>query len=224
MERKVRRRQLTFVTLLICELCLLILNARPLIAAQQQTAPVNPLDQGLPERALRVVGASPDRFNEPVLLRFSLKGARFDRTVADVILTVNGVRVTSQQIKISAHQIATGVRLADGANIISLRAYDTIGRTLYYNETIWCGNWSLRVDLARADGTPVQSVTTVRVTLPRADNIGVQQITNRGSVTLKNLPAQKLIITVRTSDGASAIRESFGSAGTVRIELQNSST
>lgn len=213
-HRKTRRRELTVVTLLISELCLLTLNAR---AAAWQ--PVNPLDKFLPMGALKVVDASPDRFNATGPLRFSLKGARFDRTVADVILSVNGARVTAKHIRISGHQLSTDVRLADGANVVSLRAYDSIGRTLHYNETVWCGNWALRVDVLGADGQPARAVSRIGVVLPGDDTVRQEQMTNRGSATFKNLPAHKIVITVRTAEGATATADAFGSAGVVSVQL-----
>jgi hypothetical protein len=219
--RKARRRQLAVVALLICELSLLALNARAMATGQEG---LNPLDKSLPLGALRPMEASPGRFNATVPLRFRLKGAEFDRTVTDVILRINDARVAARRIKISAHKLATDVRLTDGANKISLRAYDAIGRTLYYNETLWCGNWTLKVELVNADGTPVRDVSTISVVLPGDDTVRQQQITNLGSATFKNLPAQKIIITARAASGPTTVAEAFGSAGAVRIELQNSST
>lgn len=220
-DKKARRRQLAVVTLLICELCLVVLNARTWAAALQS---FDPIDEWLPLGALKAVEAAPDQFNAPGPLRFSLKGAKFDRTAANVILTVNGVRVTPRHIKISAHRLATDVRLIDGANLISLRAYDAIGRTLHYNHTVWCGNWTLGVELAAADGSPVREVSTIAVTIPGDDTVRQEQMTNRGTATFRNLPAHKLVIHVRSTDGAEATAETFGSAGIVRVTVLKSST
>ncbi len=218
-RRRVRRRELTIVTLLVCELCLLTLNAR---AAALQT--LNPLDRILPADSLKPVEASADQFNAPAPLRFRLKGAQFDRTVADVILSINGECVTGRHIRISSHQLTTDVQLTDGANLVSLKAYDTVGRTLYYNATLWSGNWTLRVDLVGPDGAAVQSVCTVVVSVPGDDTVRQEQMTNRGSATFKNLPAHKVIVNAHATDGVSGTTEIFGSAGSVRLVLQKSST
>jgi hypothetical protein len=113
-------------------------------AAQQNAvagALTAPLDQPLPDGALRIDGLDTKTFyplRRP--LSFTLAGAEFDRTAEDVQVTINGNSVPSAQLTISGDKIETSAYLVDGRNEIRLKAYDTVGRPLFLQETVWAAS------------------------------------------------------------------------------------
>jgi hypothetical protein len=129
------------------------------VVAQQP----NPLDQSLPADALSLVGMPPDSFVSRIEpLRFALTGTEFYvADSGDVRLTINGVAVSGQQLSLTPGLITAPNVLVDGRNQVSLKAYDTVGRPLYFNATLWAGAARLRVELVNPDSTPFLGRTEV---------------------------------------------------------------
>lgn len=172
--------------------------------------PDNPLDQSLPEGALTLVGASPDRFvARSGGLRFSLVGTEFDPNKNDITLKINGSRVSASQLVVEPNLLTANVTLADGKNTISLKAYDTIGRPLYYNATLWAGSSTLRVNLVNANGTTFTQQANVIAALSDDPGVTAQGITTTGTITFTNVPARTILVK------ATGIGNEFGTAGIV---------
>ncbi len=189
-------------------------------AVAPSPTPDNPLDQSLPAGALALVGGSPDTFNSRTGLRFSLAGAEFDATTpADFILTVNGLRVGTDRLTIAPHLLTANVTLANGRNLVSLKAYDTVGRPLYFNATLWAGSSSLRVNLVNADGSPFLKQTTVVAALSDDPAVAAQAISSSGSVTFLNVPARTILIKAKGIDNEIGAAGVIGTVGVVNIKM-----
>lgn len=170
----------------------------------------NPLDQSLPEGALTLAGASPKAFvSRTGGLRFSLAGAEFDGRKADIMLTINGARVPAEQLSVEPHLLTANVTLANGRNKIALKAYDTIGRPLYYNTTLWAGSSTLRVNLVNPNGTAFTQQANVIAALSDDPGVTAQGITTTGTITFTNVPARTILVK------ASGIGNEFGTTGAV---------
>jgi len=182
--------------------------------------PDNPLDQNLPAGALALIGRSPDTFNSRTGgLRFSLAGAEFDATPADVSLTVNGVRVPASQLLIEPHLLTANVTLADGRNTVSLKAYDTIGRPLYYTATLWAGSATLRANLVNANGTAFTQQANVVAALSDDPSVTAQGLTSTGSITFTNVPARTILVKAKGINNEIGTAGIVGSQGVVTIKM-----
>ncbi len=170
----------------------------------------NPLDQSLPAGALTLLGASPDTFvSRTGGLRFSLNGAEFDPVPAETILTINGVRVSASQLVFAPNLLTANVTLANGKNVISLKAYDTIGRPLYYSATLWAGSATLRVNLINPNGTAFTQQANVVAALSDDPGVTAQGITTTGTITFTNVPSRTILVK------AKGINNEIGTAGVV---------
>ena len=183
--------------------------------------PDNPIDQSLPAGALVLVGASPDTFNSRTGgLHFSLAGAEFDgATPGDVTLTINGVRVGTDLLTIEPNLLSANVALANGRNDVSLKAYDTVGRPLYYKATLWAGSSTLRVNLVNADGSAFLQQTTVVAALSDDPAVTAQVITSTGSVVLQNVPTRTILIKAKGIGNEIGAAGVIGSVGLVTIKM-----
>ena len=156
----------------------------------------NPLEEFLPADALTLAGVSADSFaNRDEPLRFGLKGADFDVTdPGGVQLRINGAAVSREGLRLTSNEIAAANVLADGKNEIAFKAYDTVGRPLYYNATLWAGTALVRVELIRPDGSPFTEPAVVTVTL--GDNASARALgtTRTGTLEVRNVPAGRLSI------------------------------
>lgn len=180
----------------------------------------NPLDQNLPAGALTLAGASRDTFmNRLGGLRFNLAGAEFDPTVGDVKLTINGTTVNAASITIAPTLLTASVNLIDGRNTIRLKAYDTIGRPLYYNETVWAGASTLRVNLVNANGTAFTQMATVVAALSDDPKVSAQASASTGSVTFFNLPARTILIKAKGINNEIGTAGVIGSQGIVTVKM-----
>ncbi len=189
----------------------------------QFVAPVedNPLEQNLPPGALALVGVSPDTFvSRTGALRFSLTGADFDATAADVTLTINGARVSADRFTIDPHLLTANVTLADGRNDLSFKAYDTVGRPLYYKTTLWAGSSVLRVNLVNADGTPFTQQASVVAALSDDPAITAEATTTAGSVTFSNVPVRTILVKVKGINNEIGTAGVIGSQGVVTIKMK----
>ena len=180
----------------------------------------NPLEQHLPEGALALVGATPDTFvSRASGLRFSLNGADFDATAADVVLTLNGTRVPAGSLAIEPHLLTANVTLADGRNDISFKAYDTVGRPLYYKTTLWAGSSTLRVNLVNPDGTPFTQSASVVAALSDDAGVTAEATTSAGSVTFSNVPVRTILIKAKGANNEIGTAGVVGFSGTVTIKM-----
>lgn len=180
----------------------------------------NPLDQSLPPGALALVGRSPDTFSSTLGgLSFSLTGAEFDATPGDVTLTVNGASVPPSQIVIGPNLLTANVTLANGRNVISFKAYDTIGRPLYYKTTLWAGSSSLRVNLINADGTAFTQQANVVAALSDDPSVTAQGLTTSGSITFTNVPSRTILVKAKGANNQIGTAGIVGSQGTVSIKM-----
>jgi len=175
----------------------------------------NPLETFLPADALSLAGVSADSFvNRDEPLRFVLVGADFDVTdPGDIQLRINGSVVTRDQLRLTSSVITVVNALADGKNEISFKAYDTVGRPLYYNATLWAGTARLRVELVRPDGSPFTEAAAITVAVGDDASARAQGTTNTGTLELRNVPAGRLSITAISG----AKRSAVGISGTQRV-------
>ncbi len=180
----------------------------------------NPLDQSLPAGALALVGAAPDTFvSRTGGLRFSLAGAEFDATPADVTLTINGVNVPAGSLVIEPHLLTANVTLADGRNTIFFKAYDTIGRPLYYNATLWAGSATLQVNLLNPNGTAFTQQANVVAALSDDPSVAAQGITSTGSITFTNVPARTILVKAKGAGNEIGTAGVVGTQGVVSIKM-----
>ena len=167
-------------------------------------APVgdNPLDESLPAGALALVGRSPETFSSTAGgLHFSLAGAEFDNDPAETIVMVNGVRVPASNLAIQSNLLAANIPLAHGRNEISLKAYDTIGRPLYHEVTLWAGSYTLRVNLVNANGTAFTQPANVVAALSDDPRVTAQGLTSTGTITFTNLPGRTIVLKAKGVNG-----------------------
>ena len=170
----------------------------------------NPLDHSLPLGALSLASGSPDTFVSRNGLKWTLNGADFDTEwLADFVLTVNGYRVPTSSLTADAHTLTAGITLADGRNDVSLKAYDTVGRPLYYHATLWAGSYSFTVRLVNPDGTTFTTQTNVVAALSDDPSVTEQAITTTGTVTFTNFPGRTILIKAR------GLGNEIGTAGIV---------
>lgn len=168
----------------------------------------NPLEQTLPAGALVLMGAAPDTYvSRTDGLRFSLAGAEFDATLADITLNINGAAVPAGSLVIEPQLLTANVTLADGRNDVSLQAYDTVGRPLYYKATLWAGSATLQVNLVNPNGTAFTEQANVIASLSDDPAVGAEGVTTTGSITFTNIPTRTILIK------AKGIGNQFGTAG-----------
>ena len=186
----------------------------------QVAAPVNPLDQPLPPGALTLAQGSTAGFNDRASgVQFSLTGAEFSLDPAEVILTVNGDPVPPENLTITDHLLSSNLPLADGRNDIALKAYDTVGRPLYFNETLWAGAAALRVHLVNPDGTPFVEEATVVISLSDDPAVTARIITTTGSAQFANMPARTVLVKAHGTGNQTGSAGVIGTAGVVQITV-----
>lgn len=180
----------------------------------------NPLDQSLAPGALALVGRSPNAFSSRTGgLRFSLATAEFDNAPADFKLTINGSQVPASALVIEPNLLTANVTLADGRNVIRFKGYDTIGRPLYYNTTIWAGSGVLRVNLVDANGAVFTPQANVVGALSDDASVVAEGIASNGSVTFSNLPGRTILIKAKGLNNEFGTAGAVGNQGSVTIKM-----
>jgi hypothetical protein len=179
----------------------------------------NPLELSLPMGALQLVGGSTGTFNSSNGLRFSLTGADFDATAEDVVLRVNGNQVPAGALSITAHLLTANIALNNGRNDVSLKAYDTVGRPLYFNGTLWAGSSTLTVQLVNANGTAFTQQATVVATLSDDQSVTAQATTTNGVVSFPNMPARTILLKARGVNNETGTAGVIGTSGSVVVKL-----
>ena len=178
---------------------------------------INPLDIPIPYGAFVLLDGSPDTFVGRNGLRWSLDGLEFDTQFPeDFILTINGIPVPASNITVEAHLLTVDVTLAEGRNDVSLKVYDTVGRPLYYNQTLWVGDNTVTVFLANPDGTLFTKQTSVVASLADDHSVTAQVDTTTGIAVFTNVPGRTILFEARGIDNE------FGTAGI--LGYQNSAT
>lgn len=188
-------------------------------AKAPEPAEENPLEVSLPMNALQLVGGSSKTFNSRNGLSWSLTGAEFDLTVADVTVKVNGAQVPASQISITDHLLTANVTLANGRNTVSLKAYDTVGRPLHYNEVLWAGSSSLTVTLVNANGTAFLQQATVVATLSDDRSVMAEATTTTGSITFPNMPSRTILIKAKGINNETGTAGVIGTSGSVTVKM-----
>ncbi|MDP9193006.1 MAG: dockerin type I repeat-containing protein [Acidobacteriota bacterium] len=189
-------------------------------AAAPSPSEENPLEVSLPMGALELVGGSPTAFyNNNSGLRFSLAGAEFDQTTGDVVLSINGNQVPASSLVITDHLLTANINLTNGRNRISLKAYDTVGRPLHYNSTIWAGNTTLTVQLVTASGSPFLQPATVVATLSDDTSVMAEATTSTGVVSFANMPSRTILIKAKGAGNETGTAGVIGTSGSVQIKM-----
>lgn len=188
-------------------------------AAPAPATEENPLEVALPLNALQLVGGSSKTFNTRSGLRWSLTGAEFDLTTTDVVVRVNGSQVPASQIVITDHLLTANVTLANGRNEVSMKAYDTVGRPLHYNEVLWAGSSALTVNLVNANGTPFLQQATVVAALSDDRSVMVEATTTTGSITFQNMPSRTILIKAKGAGNETGTAGVIGTSGGVTVKM-----
>lgn len=181
----------------------------------------NPIEEFLPEGALALVDASPEKFNSRnAPLKFSLTGAEFDtENVGDSTLTINGTQINGQLLTTDAHLITAAVTLADGRNDIFLKTYDSLGRPLYFNGTLWAGSASLQVNLVNSDNSPFLQNATITAILADDHEVTAQADTANGTVIFENMPMRTILLKAQGAGNKTGAAGVIGTQGTVTITM-----
>lgn len=181
---------------------------------------VNPLDQPLPPGALTLNEGSTTTFNRRSgPLQFSLIGAEFSLDPTEVVLTINGVSVPEGNLTITEHLLSSNLPLYDGKNDVSLKAYDTIGRPLYFNGTLWAGAATLRVNLVNPNGTPFLQEATIVVALSDDPSVVARITTSAGTALFPNMPARTVLVKALGIGNETGSAGVIGTQGTVQVTM-----
>jgi hypothetical protein len=181
----------------------------------------NPLDQPLADLgALTISGVSNVGLNaRTAALRFQLQGAAFSQSLSDISLTINGKAVPSSALTLMATEIVADVQFDDGKNEVFFKAYDTLGRPLYLNRTLWAGANALTVNLVDANGAPFLQPVTVELQLGDDSSIGASVTTSAGKLTFQNVPSRTVIVTARTPTNLVGVAGGTGGGGAITIRI-----
>lgn len=181
----------------------------------------DPAEQVLPDGALTLVDLDSQTFNptsKPIV--FALKGASFDQAPDSVTLVVNEQEIDRAQLTVEPGAITAPANLLlDGANRIRLKAYDTLGRPLYLQATIWAGASELRVNLVDGAGQPLTGQATVRATLSDDHEVSVEGTSNNGAVVFANVPFRTILLEGKTADNRFGTAAVLGNVGNTTLAL-----
>lgn len=184
-------------------------------------APVdNPMDQPLPEGALVLEGAAENTLNPAeTVFTYVLSSATFDVAASDVKVVVNGVELASSNIAVSSAQISASTRLQEGRNEIRFKAYDSVGRPVFLNKTIWAGSNTLTVNVVDSDGAPIAGDVALKLSLSDDPAIGLSANGTGGSASFANVPSRTVIVEARTADNRTGVVGGIGSDGLMTIRV-----
>lgn len=182
--------------------------------------PDNPLDTNLPEDSVTVPGVSTEGFNASTTpVRFAVKNTTLAADHAEATVRVNGVEVPAAALTVASDGVTMTSGLGDGRNDIEFTAYDSIGRNLYHNATIWAGDQSVRVLLVDGDsGLPFTAPTTVRLALTDDASVGQELATSTGEAVFTHVPLRTVL--VRGTAGGNRFGTVGGYAGDGVITLR----
>ena len=150
----------------------------------------------------------PDTFVSRNGLRWSLKNTEFNTEFPeDFELIVNGNSILTENLIIEEHLLTASITLADGRNDVSLKAYDKVGRSLYYDAILWAGDNTVTVSLVNSDGTLFTTETNVVASVADDTTIAARVVTSNAIATLVNIPDRTILI------NAQSINNDIGSIG-----------
>lgn len=141
-------------------------------ASSPPNPPPNPLEEVLGEGALTLEGVTDTNLN-PVdaTLMFVLKTSTFATDPKEIKLTINDKPVDPAALQMTSAQILVPAKLDDGRNDIVFKAYDSVGRPVYMQKTIWAGSNQLVVAIVDDNGAPVTGNVDVKLKLSDAPDI-----------------------------------------------------
>lgn len=181
---------------------------------------VNPLDRPLAPGAFTLLDGSTTTFNRrSAPLQFSLTGAEFSLDPTEIVLSINGVGVPSGNLTITDHVLSANTPLLDGRNEVSLKAYDTVGRPLYFNGTLWAGAATLRVDLVNPNGTPFLQEATIVAALSDDPSVVARMTTAAGTALFRNMPARTVLVKAQGIGNETGSAGVIGTQGTVQVTM-----
>lgn len=182
--------------------------------------PSNPLDEVLEEGALTLEGVTETGLNSADAgLKFLLKTSTFSTDPTEIKLTINEKPVDPAVLQVTSEQILVPVKLDDGRNDIVFKAYDSVGRPVYMQKTIWAGSHQLVVAIVDSNGAPVTGNVDVKLTLSDAPEIAETLKISGGQATFSNVPDRTVIVEARSSDNSSGTAGAVGSDGTVNLQV-----
>jgi hypothetical protein len=165
-------------------------------------------------------GAAPEGLNARALqLRFKLVGAEFAGDQTGASFKVNGNSIPLSSLTTSPTDMTASVSLEEGKNTVSFKAYDTVGRPVYKNETIWAGSNTLQVRVVDSNGAPVSQPVDVSLKLADDATIGAAAVAVNGSASFNNLPNRTVVIEAKTADNQAGVSGGVGSDGTITVRL-----
>jgi hypothetical protein len=182
--------------------------------------PSNPLEEVLEEGALSLEGVTEAGLNssEPTL-KFALKTSTFASNPAELKLTINGEPIDPALVQLTPNQILIPVKLTDGRNDIAFKAYDSVGRPLYMNKTVWAGSNQLVVTIVDSNGAPFSGSVDVKLKLSDAPEIADTLKVSGGQATFSNVPGRTVILEAQAPDNSSGTAGAFGGDGTVKLQV-----
>ena len=167
---------------------------KPLNAPMEGELPTNPLDVPMRDGAFTISGVSETSFNKSTLeIHFLLEGYEFALDKNEVILSVNGVKSVVSDLSVSAEKISASLKLKDGKNLIKFEAYDSIGRSIYKDMTLWSGPNTVEVVVVDEKGAPYMKPVNLKISLIDDDpEIHSSGTTTNGSLIFSNIPGRTL--------------------------------
>lgn len=181
---------------------------------------VNPIDVPLPEGALTITGSDPGTLH-PVGsdVTFALDGSTFDTDPATSTVTVDGQPLTPDRVERTESRLTATDALRDGRNVVRLRAFDSAGRPLHHETTLWAGSRTLTVQVVDDAGQPFTAET--EVTLQLADDPSVETVvtTTDGSAEFSNVPLTTVVASATSPGMVTGSSGGIGSAGTLTIPM-----
>ena len=194
-------------------------NSTPSSAQQTLEESTNPLDIALTEDdSFVVTGIAETGFN-PLnpQVKFSLKGAEFSPD--DISITINGVALPSSSITFAKSEISANPLLIDGSNVVVLKAYDSIGRSIHHTQTVWAGGNDLTINVLDGNGTPLSLPATLRVKLSDDDKVLVNATASHGNVVIHNVPSRTVVIEGSTESNLAGAAGGLGNSGSIAIKM-----
>ncbi len=182
---------------------------------------VNILDVALQdEDALTVSGVSETSFNKSVVdVQFLLKGADFDLNKDEINLSVNDNKVVSSNLSVSAEKISASLKLEDGKNVLNFKAYDSVGRPLYKNMTLWSGSNAVEVFVVDENGAPFLKPVDLRVSLSDDPDLYSSGTTNTGSLLFSNIPSRTIVVEANDDNNIVGVSGGIATDGKIIVQM-----
>jgi hypothetical protein len=172
------------------------------------------------EEALTVSGVSKTSFNKSAVdVDFLLKGADFDLNKDEVNLSVNETKVESSDLNISAEKISASLKLENGKNELKFKAYDSIGRPLYKNMTLWSGSNAIEVVVVDEQGAPFLKPVDLKVSLSDDPDISSSGTTSTGSLIFSNIPSRTIVVEAHNDNNLIGVSGGLATDGKIIVQM-----